>query len=248
MVVHALEVVRPLEHGDVLGQIALVDAAERAQEVAQPRPDALHGVAMGFADAVAVVVAGVLARRVAHRPVSAPAGFDPVVGGRLVGVQHGPCGGLRLDLRLDRVLPGVVADRQADLAALPPDGAHDRRAVVRLRAAPLPLVGPSARRVFGVAVGVALLAGVLEQLVGLGHRVRQRRGVPAQQRQSLHLVAVVQQRAVVALQLVGQLQRRRPLREAAQDHHDHRAGVVGARPDRAGEQVEHRAALPAAVV
>lgn len=40
MVGYAFEVMRPLEHGDVLGEVFLMDTSERPQEVAQPRPDA----------------------------------------------------------------------------------------------------------------------------------------------------------------------------------------------------------------
>jgi len=42
VMVHALEVVRPFEHGGVLGLVAFVDAREWAQEVAQSRPDAFQ--------------------------------------------------------------------------------------------------------------------------------------------------------------------------------------------------------------
>jgi len=127
-----------------------------------------------------------------------------VVGRRFVGVERRVFPGLGRHFRLDRVLAGVVAHRQA---ALPAVAAHDalaRRPVVRQRAWPLPLVGPASRRVFGVAVRVALLARVLEGLVSLGHFVRQGGRVLALQGRCRHRVPVGQQRAVVARQFVGE--------------------------------------------
>ena len=248
MIGHALEVMRPLEHGDVLGEVFLVDAPEGPQEVAQPGPNPFHGVAMHFADAVPVVVPGVFPLRVADRAVPPARGRHPVVGRRFVGVERRVLPGLGLHFRLDRVLAGVVAHRQADLPAVAAHDALDRRPVVRHRAFPLPLVGPASRRVFGVAVRIALFSGVLEGLVGLGDLVRQGGSVLALQGRRLHLVPVRQQRAVVALQFVGELLGRRALYEAAQDQHHLGAGIVRARPHRAREQVEHLPAGPAAVV
>jgi len=69
---HAHEVMRPLEHGDVLGEVFLVDAPERAREVTQPGPHPLQGVAMHLAEAVPVVVPGVFPPRMADRPVPRP--------------------------------------------------------------------------------------------------------------------------------------------------------------------------------
>jgi hypothetical protein len=97
-------------------------------------------------------------------------------------------------------------------------------------------------------VRIALLARVLEGLVGLGDPVRQGGSVLALQGRRLHLVPVRQQHAVVALQFVGELLGRRALYEAAQDQHHLGAGIVRARPHRAREQVEHLPAGPAAVV
>jgi len=49
-------------------------------------------------------------------------------------------------------------------------------------------------------------------------------------------------------QFVGQMQGRNALRDPAQDLDDGRTAIAGLPPDRSGEQVKDRAALPAAVV
>jgi len=56
---HSLEIVCPLEHGNVPCEVFLVDAPERPKEVAQSRPSILHGVAMHLTDAFPVIVPGV---------------------------------------------------------------------------------------------------------------------------------------------------------------------------------------------
>ena len=46
---HLLKVVGPLNHGDILGQILLVDASEGPEEIPQTGPNPFHGVAVDFA-------------------------------------------------------------------------------------------------------------------------------------------------------------------------------------------------------
>ena len=78
-----------LEEAEVERQLLLRDAAVRAQPGAQQRPEALDGVDVDLAEAVAVLIARVLAPGVADRLVPvAPvvqAGVDVV----LVGVDEG---------------------------------------------------------------------------------------------------------------------------------------------------------------
>src|SRR4029077_4856980 len=86
------QVVGPLEHGDVLPQVPLVDAPERPQEVPQPRPQPFHRVVMDLADPVPVVVSCPLplSRRVADGGM-APAPLRQVrVRRPLVRVHHRP--------------------------------------------------------------------------------------------------------------------------------------------------------------
>ena len=84
------DVVDKLGEAKIPGQLLLGDAPVRAQPGAQQRPEALHGVDVDLAEAVAVVVAGVLApARVNGFVGVAPrlqAGVDVVFVGRLPGV------------------------------------------------------------------------------------------------------------------------------------------------------------------
>jgi len=124
------EIVNQLENGYILSQVSLGHAAERPQEVSQACPDALAGVAVDFAEAVAVVVSRPLFFGVADGGVAPARGGHAVVGVGLVGEE--PCVGLALGLDegLDGRLPGVGADFEPDLAAFPPDQALHRRSVV----------------------------------------------------------------------------------------------------------------------
>jgi hypothetical protein len=57
----------------VLLQVDLVDAPERTEEVAEPRPEPLYGVVVNLADAVTIIVTRPLAfaRCMAHGDVDA---------------------------------------------------------------------------------------------------------------------------------------------------------------------------------
>src|ERR671914_1414913 len=71
----AARVVHELEKAEVERQLVLRDAAVRAQPGAQQRPEALDGVDVHLAEAVAVLIARILAAPVADRLVPvAPGG------------------------------------------------------------------------------------------------------------------------------------------------------------------------------
>lgn len=57
------------------------------QEVAKPRPDTFHRVAVDLTESIAVVVTGMLMVRVTYRHVASAGVRDMVVGGTLIGVQ-----------------------------------------------------------------------------------------------------------------------------------------------------------------
>ena len=127
-------VVHECEEAEVERPLLLRDAPVRPQPGAQQRPDPLHGVDVHLAEAVAVLVARVLATPVTNGLVPvAPAlqaGLDVV----LVGVDEGVPGDRGPDDRLDRLLLDIGQHLQRHLpAAL--DQAEDRRLVLRQRAA-----------------------------------------------------------------------------------------------------------------
>ena len=86
-----LEVVGPLEDRDVTGQVPFADSAEWANEVAQPRPDAFHRIAVDLANTIAVVISGVLGVRAAVLDLDPQAALlrQGIVGDPLVGVHGG---------------------------------------------------------------------------------------------------------------------------------------------------------------
>ena len=53
---HLLEVVFPLEDGDVLGQMLLVNPAKAAQKISQSCPDSFYGIAVDLLQAISVGV------------------------------------------------------------------------------------------------------------------------------------------------------------------------------------------------
>ena len=62
---------RPLKHGDILGQVLFMDTPESTQEVAQAGPNAFQRVAMNLAYPIAIIISGILANGMTHRPVPA---------------------------------------------------------------------------------------------------------------------------------------------------------------------------------
>jgi hypothetical protein len=101
---------------------------------AQQGPDALHRVDVDLAEAVAVLVARVLAPGVAHGLVPVAPLLQARVDAVLVGVHQGAPRDRRLDLRPDRPLLDVGEHTEDDLApAL--DQAQDGRLVLGERAA-----------------------------------------------------------------------------------------------------------------
>jgi len=111
-----------------------------------PQPEALHRVDVDLLEAVAILVAGVLARRVVDRPVPiAPLG-QASVDGILVGVDFRPGRDGPKDQRFDGGLAHVVGHADDDLAR-PLDHAENGRLLARPRAALPGTLQPTAARV-----------------------------------------------------------------------------------------------------
>jgi transposase len=127
-------VVHELEEAEIERQLLLRDAPVRAEPGAQQGPRPLHGVDVDLAEAVAILVAGVLATSMAdHLVLIAPgrqAGVDLV----LVGVDAGALGDDSLDDGLDCLLLHIGQHAQDHLPATL-DQAEDGWLVLRQRAA-----------------------------------------------------------------------------------------------------------------
>src|SRR3954465_7085564 len=97
---------------------------------------------MDLTEAVAVVVPGVLARRVADRLVAVAPLLQPAVDVELVGVDHAPLGDRLLDQGADRRLLDVLQHPDHDRAA-PLQHPEDRRLLLAQGPpAALPLQAP----------------------------------------------------------------------------------------------------------
>ena len=127
-------VVHELEEAEVERQLVLRHAPVRAQPGAQQRPEAFHGVDVDLAEAVAVLVAGILAAPMADRLVLVAPGWQASVDAILVRVDEGAFRDCGLDDRLDRGLLHVGQHVQDHLAAAL-DQAEDGWLVLRQRAA-----------------------------------------------------------------------------------------------------------------
>src|SRR3954453_4832640 len=126
-------IVDELEEAEIGGQLLLRDAPVGPEPGAQQRPEAFGRVDVDLAEAVAVLVAGVLAPRVAHGLVPVAPVVQPGVDVVLVRVHEGALGDRRLDPRPDRPLADVGEHAEHDLpAAL--EQAQDGRLVLVERA------------------------------------------------------------------------------------------------------------------
>ncbi len=151
-----LEVVRPLEDGDVLRQVLFVDAPEGPQEITQPRPDPFGGVAVDLADAVAVIVARPLVSTgfelVAHLLSNPPVLGEPVVATPFVRVDDGSRSGALEHLGMDFPCSAGMQDLKGKLPGRAIDHAQNRDAVVFPAAVSLDLIASLARRIFGIGM------------------------------------------------------------------------------------------------
>src|SRR5215213_333861 len=127
-------VVHELEEAEVQWQLLLRDAPMRAEPGAQEGPRPLHGVDVDLAEAVAILVAGVLPALMADRLVLIAPGRQAGVDLVLVSVDAGALGDDSLDDGLDCLLLHIGQHVKNHLAATL-DQAEDRGLVLRQRAA-----------------------------------------------------------------------------------------------------------------
>jgi len=104
----AVGVVHELEEAQVQRQLLLRDAAVRPEPGAQQRPEALHRVDVHLAEAIAVLVARILAAPVADGLVPVAPSLQPGIDVVLVGVDEGALRDGGLDDRLDRPLLNIT--------------------------------------------------------------------------------------------------------------------------------------------
>src|SRR3954462_9053181 len=127
-------VVHELEESEVERQLVLRDAPVRAEPGTQQGPRPRHGVDVDLAEAVAILVAGVLPAPVADGLGLITPGRRASIDAVLVGVDAGALGDGGLDDRLDRRLLYIGQHAQHHLAATL-DQTKDGWLVLRQRAA-----------------------------------------------------------------------------------------------------------------
>src|SRR4051812_722916 len=127
-------VVHELEEAEVKRQLVLRDAPMRAEPGAQQRPETLDGVDVHLAEAIPVLVAGILTPGMADCLVLIAPVLQAGVDAILVGVDEGALSDGARDDRLDRPLLHVGQHAQDHLTT-PLDQAEDR-GLILLRRAP----------------------------------------------------------------------------------------------------------------
>src|SRR4051794_18618152 len=126
-------VVDELEEAEIERQLVLRDAPVRAEPGAQQGPETLDGVDVHLAEAVPVLVAGILAPGMADRLVLVAPVLQAGVDAILVGVDEGALSNSARDDRLDRPLLHVGQPAQDHLTTAL-DQAEDRGLVLFQRA------------------------------------------------------------------------------------------------------------------
>lgn len=166
---------RPLKDLGILVQVLLVNASERTQEVTKSRPSAFTSIRVDFSETVPVFISRPLsaAGGVVDRLVKAPGLREPTVRLQLIRIHDRIRASVPLNERLKTLSICVFHDLKMDMSALPTEDPGNRRTVVVKRTPSAPLIGASSRRIKGIRVLLSFLSGVLEQLVGFRHAIRQ---------------------------------------------------------------------------
>ncbi len=126
-------VVDELEKSEIGGQLLLRDTAMRTEPGAHPGPEALNGIDVDFAEAIAVLIPRILTPTLADRLVPVAPGRQAGIDGVFVGMDERARRDGRRDDRLDRCLPDIVEHLQNDVTAAL-DQAEDRRSFFLQRA------------------------------------------------------------------------------------------------------------------
>jgi hypothetical protein len=146
---NAFQVDGELTDGDISAEELLVNATERAQEIAYRRPHVLDGVDVHFTDAIAIVITRPFASAMtnggagpAHMIVSTP----------FIGTDMRVDLGEGVHMCFQGLPVGVMDDAQANLAAFSPNGADNRGTVIIIGAVPSAFVGAAARWIGRISV------------------------------------------------------------------------------------------------
>src|SRR4051812_1043714 len=122
----AFGVVHELKQGKIVRQLLLRDATVWPQPGAQQRPDSFHRVDVDFTEAIAILVAGILAATMVDGFMAKAPLWQPAIDHVLIGIDQTAQSHARQDQRLDRRLLNVGQQVQ-DHGTAALDHAEDRR-------------------------------------------------------------------------------------------------------------------------
>src|SRR3954464_15667083 len=148
-------VVHEFEEGKIAGQLLLRDTAMRPQPGAQQRPNTFHGVNVDFAEAVAILIPGILAPTMVDGLVAEAPLRQSAIDRVLVGVDQAAERDAGQEQWLDRGLPNIGQQMQ-DYGAAALNHAENRRLLLLQRAAarhPLQTAAPACAAFFATTAG-----------------------------------------------------------------------------------------------
>jgi hypothetical protein len=138
-------------HGQIVGQILLMDPAKRTQKVARGCPQPFTGVGLHLADPIAIVIACPFFLTMAHGGVATT---NAIVTLPFIRVTGGVFLSVSVHVSLQCLPIGMMAHPQPTLFTFAPYGPDDGRAIVVIRTMTAPFVGAAPRRVTRIAVFV----------------------------------------------------------------------------------------------
>lgn len=134
-------------HRHIVFQVLLVDSTKGAQEVSHLRPQTLNRVRVNFSNSIAIVITRPFFLAMIDCGMRAT---QVVIAAPLVAVASCSRRSVLLNVAMKCPFVGSRADSQATLPAAPPNGPHNRWAVILVCAMTAPFVGTSAWRIIFV--------------------------------------------------------------------------------------------------
>src|SRR3990172_676010 len=127
----------PFKHSCISGQILLMNTSKGAQEVAESCPDTFLGIAVDFAEAITIIIAGILVPGMANGGMVSTSINNVVICRAFISIEGGGGSCVVFYFGLNCGLLSVVTDREANLTCGAPYHVQNGRAIV-VHGAPIP--------------------------------------------------------------------------------------------------------------
>jgi hypothetical protein len=121
-----------------------MDALERTQKISDIRPHAFRGVAMHFANSIAIIVTRIFMNPMFNGGMRTN---DVIVTVGFIGVDNGFGVSELMDMIFQGFARRVWHNAQTHLSTFAPNGSNNRGTIIRIRAAPALVVSATARRI-----------------------------------------------------------------------------------------------------